>query len=99
MNAKTFYIVAIGNVNKSNGGQLTYGGVLCSATLSINESDRLQLADMLACANMDLIDTETFVRDYREGKRCNRERPVREISCVHPMPDSGNEHRWSNPFS
>ena len=65
---KTFYIVAIGPVNKSNGGVLQHGQVLCSAELSINETDRKQLSDMLGCAFMDIVDKTTYEKDYQEQK-------------------------------
>lgn len=64
---KTFYIVAIGRVIKSNGGVLEHGKCSCSFDCDLTETQRQQIDDALGCANLTLCDSETYKRDYQNA--------------------------------
>jgi hypothetical protein len=80
---KLFYLVAIGPVIKSNGGRLNHGEVICTFDCDLTEAQRMQIADALGCANVDLVDQSNL--HSRIQRRAEMKCPL----CENTMPENG----------
>ena len=65
---KTFYLVAVGPVIKSNGGTiLQHGRCVCSFDSDLTDTQVNQISEALECANLVLVDQKTYEAEYKNN--------------------------------
>lgn len=65
MKMKLFYLVAVGLVINNRGQTHKHGEVICAFDCDLSDLQRKQVADALGYANVDLVDSETYEREYK----------------------------------